>query len=603
MGNTASAQGDVPGTHLAARANHINRYSPHNLGGSWPQSRTNGKSVLGTEDAPTLPYFLTNNPTPNGFPWSKRNAFTNYYKDHPNTGVIRSYDFTISRGKIAPDGYEIDGLLVNGGFPGPTIEANWGDTIQVTVHNDVDDEGVALHWHGFLQTRTPWEDGVPGITQCPIAPGKSFTYQFIAELYGSSWYHSHYSAQYAAGLIGPIVIHGPREHRDYDVDVGPILLNDWYHTPYMDLVETVMAANGPGIVFSDNNLINGKNNFNCSTLPADDKTTCNSAAGLSKFTFKRGKTHRLRLINSGAEALQRFSIDGHTMKVIAYDYIQIQPYDTKVVTLGIGQRADVLVKANGKLNSYWMRANISAPCSLARNTNALAAIYYDKADQTKQPQSTAWDVPDPATCVNDDLATTKPLMKVPLPNAELTYDLEIELFKNDSGVNLFKFDGVDFRTNYNSPTLLLSKLGETDFKEQWNVRNVGKAKSVRLNIINNTPIPHPMHMHGFNMYILNEGDGAWDGTIVNRNNPMRRDVIQVRGNGHVVVQFDAATNPGVWPLHCHIAWHVSAGLLIQFLTQPAQVKNYRIPNTIAQTCRDWGKWTLTNIPVQIDSGL
>jgi hypothetical protein len=118
----------------------------------------------------------------------------------------------------------------------------------------------------------------------------------------------------------------------------------------------------------------------------------------------------------------------------------------------------------------------------------LAAVYYNKADQTKQPQSTAWDVPDPATCVNDDLATTKPLMKVPLPNAELTYDLEVELFKNDSGVNLFKFDGVDFRTNYNSPTLLLSKLGDTDFKEVLNVRNVGKAKSVRLNIINNTPI-------------------------------------------------------------------------------------------------------------------
>lgn len=432
---------------------------------------------------------MTNNPTPNGFPWSKRTAFTNYYKDYPNTGVIRSYDFTISRGKIAPDGYEIDGLLVNGGFPGPTIEANWGDTIQVTVHNDVEDEGVSLHWHGFLQTKTPWEDGVPGITQCPIAPGKSFTYQFVAELYGTSWYHSHYSAQYAAGLTGPIVIHGPREKRDYDVDVGPIMISDWYHQEYLELVEAVMAPNG-GLVLSDNNLINGKNNFNCSTLASTDTTTCNSAAGLSKFTFQRGKTHRLRLINSGAEALQRFSIDGHTLTVIAYDFIQIQPYDTKVVTLGIGQRADVLVKANGKLDSYWMRANISTPCSLNNNApNALAAVYYGKADQTKQPASTAWDVPDPATCANDDLSITKPLMKVPLPNADLTYDFEITVGRNASGVNLFSFDNVTFRTNYNSPTLLLAKLGEDDFEEQWNVRNVGKAKSVRVNIINSTPIP------------------------------------------------------------------------------------------------------------------
>jgi FtsP/CotA-like multicopper oxidase with cupredoxin domain len=54
-----------------------------------------------------------------------------------------------------------------------------------------------------------WEDGVPGVSQCPIPPGGTFTYSFIADLYGTSWYHSHYSAQYAGGLIGPMIIHGP----------------------------------------------------------------------------------------------------------------------------------------------------------------------------------------------------------------------------------------------------------------------------------------------------------------------------------------------------------------------------------------------------------
>ncbi|KAK7433267.1 hypothetical protein QQZ08_000203 [Neonectria magnoliae] len=599
MGNIASTQGVAAPHQLAARAGH---YSHTSLGGGLSQAKTNGKSILGTFEAPTLPYFLTNNPTPNGFPWSKYNAHTNYYKDYPNTGVIRRYDFTIKRGPIAPDGYQVDGILINGAFPGPTIEANWGDTIQVTVHNEIDDEGVSLHWHGFLQKGMPWEDGVPGITQCPIAPGKSFTYQFAAEMYGTGWYHSHYSAQYAAGLLGPMVIHGPREKRDYDVDVGPIILSDWYHREYFDLLEDVMAP-GVGVVLSDNNLINGKNNFNCSTVDDGDKTPCNSAAGLSKFKFKRGKTHRLRLINGGAEALQRFSIDGHTMTVIANDFVQVQPYETKVVTLGVGQRTDVLVKANGKLDSYWMRANISAPCSLAKNTNALAAIYYDRAKENKEPKSKPWDIPDPGTCVNDDLALTKPLMRLPLPAADLTYDLEVKLFTNDSGVTLFSFDGEDFRGNYNSPTLLLAKLGEDDFEDEWNVRNTGKARSVRVNVINNTPVPHPMHLHGFNMYLLHEGAGEWDGTIINRNNPNRRDVIQVRGNGHVVMQFDAAGNPGVWPFHCHIAWHVSAGFLIQFLTNPEKVKKYRVPNTVAETCREWGKWTLTNIPAQIDSGL
>ena len=66
-----------------------------------------------------------------------------------------------------------------------------------------------MHWHGFLQTNNNHNDGVPGVNQCPIAPGQSFTYTFKAELSGSSWYHTHYSAQYAGGAVGPIVVYGP----------------------------------------------------------------------------------------------------------------------------------------------------------------------------------------------------------------------------------------------------------------------------------------------------------------------------------------------------------------------------------------------------------
>jgi FtsP/CotA-like multicopper oxidase with cupredoxin domain len=153
--------------------------------------------------APVLPKFLTNNPLPSGYPWGLLTAAGNSpYTDAPNTGVIRAYDFTATRGVISPDGYQKSVILINGAFPGPTIEANWGDIIQVTVHNKITGpvEGTSFHWHGLLQKATPWYDGVPAVQQCPIAPGSSFTYQFKADLYGTSWYHSHYSAQYAGEL-------------------------------------------------------------------------------------------------------------------------------------------------------------------------------------------------------------------------------------------------------------------------------------------------------------------------------------------------------------------------------------------------------------------
>ncbi len=187
--------------------------------------------MLGTILAPLLPLFLLSNPLPGGFPWgSKTDTNTNPYLNYPTTGVTRNYDFTISRGVIAPDGYQRQVLLVNGAFPGPTIEANWGDKIVVTVHNNITgpEEGTAIHWHGFLQTNTPWEDGVPGITQCPISPPSSkantFTYEILATLYGTSWYHSHYSAQYSGGVLGPIVIYGPSQTK-YDIDLGPVMLS------------------------------------------------------------------------------------------------------------------------------------------------------------------------------------------------------------------------------------------------------------------------------------------------------------------------------------------------------------------------------------------
>ncbi|KAF4446126.1 hypothetical protein F53441_10189 [Fusarium austroafricanum] len=579
-----------------------------NLGalGQLSQFATNGRSSYGTTDAPELPQFLTDNPTPNGYPWSTKDSHTNYYDNYPNTGVIRRYDFTITRDNITPDGYALSTILINGQFPGPLIEANWGDTIQVTVHNEIENEGTSLHWHGLLQKGTPFEDGVPGVSQCPIAPKKTFTYQFLADLYGTTWYHSHYSAQVAAGLFGPIVIYGPQENRgkrDYDIDVGPVMLGDWYHKEYYDLVEEVLAPNGPGFVLSDSNLINGKGNFNCSSVAPGDKTPCKSNAGISKFRFKRGKTHRLRLINPSAEAIQRFSIDGHTLKVIANDFVPVKPYDTKVVTLGVGQRTDVVVKADGELDAYWMRSNISTICSTSSNPNALAAIYYNNVNQNKPPKSQAWDIPDPGTCANDPLTETIPVMRLPVPAADKTLELDITFGQNASNVTLWSFGGVSERTDYNSPTLLLSNLGNHSFAPEWNVRNTGNAKSVRVVVNNKSPIAHPMHLHGFNMYILSEGVGAWDGKIVNANNPQRRDVQLIRPNGHLVMQFDAAGNPGVWPFHCHIAWHASAGFLTQFLTNPDAVKKIRIPNVVAETCRQWGQWTNTNIPNQIDSGL
>lgn len=578
-----------------------------NLAAALTQDATNGKSRLGTFLAPLLPLFLTNNPLPDGKPWGDLTLEgTNPYSQAPTTGVIRSYDFTVSRGAISPDGYQVPALLVNGAFPGPTIEANWGDTIQVTIHNNITgpEEGTSMHWHGLLQTGTPYQDGVPGVTQCPIAPGKTYTYQFQADQFGTSWYHSHYSAQYSSGVTGPMVIYGPGRQL-YDIDLGPVMLSDWNHRDYMDILEQMLkpvAKGGDLRVTSDNNLINGKGVFECSTVTAGDKTPCTANAGYSKFKFQSGKVHRLRLINSGSDGIQRFSIDQHTMTVIANDFVPIVPYQTKVVTLGVGQRADVLVKADQASSTpYWMRSSIAA-CSPTRQANALAAIYYDQQSDAK-PKSKAWDVPDPKTCANDDISKSTPIFRIPAGQPTVTHEFVIDTFTNATGYPLFKFDGVSARVNMNEPPLLLANAGNYNFQPEWNVHNFAQNQTVRMIVTNKTPGAHPMHLHGVNFQVLAEGTGTWDGkTIVNSDNPDRRDVQIVRPSGYLVLQFDA-TNAGVWPFHCHIAWHASAGFFSTLLIQPDEIKSLSVPAGIAQTCRDWAVYTKTNIPDQIDSGM
>lgn len=360
--------------------------------------------------------------------------------------------------------------------------------------------------------------------------------------------------------------------------------------------------------FSDSNLINGKMNYNCSLVT--NGQACTPNAGLAKFKFTSGKKHRLRLINGGSEGLQRFSIDGHNMTVMANDFVPVQPYDTNVVTLGIGQRTDVVVTANHPSNStFWMRADLSHTCSLANQPHALAAVYYENANTTAVPTSRATAYDD-SKCGNDPLTETTPYYPFPATsNPAVTQDVVITFGPNKTGNVLFYINGESFRANYDHPVLLLANQGNTSYPQdpQWNVYNFGNNASVRLIVKNEFGAPHPMHLHGHNFNVLAEGVGTWDGIIINQQNTQRRDVQIVQGGsatapGYLVLQYET-DNPGVWPFHCHIAWHVSAGLYINTIEQTTALSKRVFPATVAQTCRDWAAYTGHNVVDEIDSGL
>jgi FtsP/CotA-like multicopper oxidase with cupredoxin domain len=160
------------------------------------------------------------------------------------------------------------------------------------------------------------------LTLGPIPPGGSFTYTFQATSYGHTWYHSHFSLQYSNGLTGSLVIYGPSS-ANWDIDLGVLPIMDWYHesafTAYYQERQAPLAA--------DNALFNGLNTFD---------EGGNTAGSKYEMTFQPGKKHRIRLVNMSTDSHFKFSIDEHTLTVMAADFVPIEPYTTDVLNIFIG---------------------------------------------------------------------------------------------------------------------------------------------------------------------------------------------------------------------------------------------------------------------------
>jgi FtsP/CotA-like multicopper oxidase with cupredoxin domain len=302
--------------------------------------------------------------------------------------------------------------------------------------------------------------------------------------------------------------------------------------------------------------------------------------------------------------------------VIANDFIPINPYETNVITLGVGQRSDVIVEAVGQSgDAYWMRADLGVPgngCSFTSGVSpeGLAAVYYEDADTDSIPTTDSSLTADQLTdCGNDPLELTTAFCSLtPAPEADTT-DIVTITFGNNGTNFVWFMNNSTFHGDYNDPLLGAVKSGNLTFEDEWNVHDFGTNGTIRMVIQNTFQFSaHPMHLHGHNFHVLAEGFGDWDGTVTNPGNTQMRDVQLVRAAqdantpAYIVLQW-TNDNPGVWPLHCHIAWHVSAGLYINVLEDPAGIQARNFDDTQANTCQNWNTWTGNNIPDEIDSGL
>ena len=307
-----------------------------------------------------------------------------------------------------------------------------------------------------MQEHNAANDGVPGLTQCiqksiyltvgPIPPGHSFTYRFHATSYGTTWYHSHFSLQYSEGLVGPLIIHGPTS-ADWDIDLGTVILQDWYHTPVFEA--WFQERQKPGLP-ADNALINGKNK--------------NGTVGsYSRFSFIPGKKYRMRIINTSTDQHFKFSIDQHVMTVQAADFVPVVPYQQTVLSIALAQRYDIVFEASQHVGNYWMRAVPATGCSANLNPDGAKAIIHYEGANDSEPASTAYTTT--PECVDETDLTPV----VPIDPGHFAYGNEVDISVIVDNYVKFTINGSSMSIDWSNPTLLLADNHDPDYPASYNV--------------------------------------------------------------------------------------------------------------------------------------
>ncbi|XP_058075194.1 L-ascorbate oxidase homolog [Magnolia sinica] len=289
--------------------------------------------------------------------------------------VVRAEDpylyFTwdVTWGTLAPLGKPQPVILINGQFPGPNINSTTNNNIVINVFNNLD-EPFLLSWHGVQQRKNSWQDGMPG-TNCPIPPGKNFTYHFqVKDQIGTYFYFPSTSIHRVAGGFGGLRVNSrllipvPFDEPEDDYT---ILVTDWYSKSYESLKK--FLDSGRSLGRPDGILINGLNGKG-------------ENSNKPMFTMKAGKTYRYRICNVGLKNSINFRIQGHSMKLVEMggSHTVQNVYDS--LDIHLGQCYSVLVTANQSPKGYYIVASTRFTKTVL---TATAIVQYEKSKTPPSP--------------------------------------------------------------------------------------------------------------------------------------------------------------------------------------------------------------------------
>lgn len=258
-------------------------------------------------------------------------------------------DTTVTFGKKAKHA-----IAVNGQIPMPTLTFTEGDTAEIYVHNELDEE-TTLHWHGlFLPNRY---DGVPFLTQMPIRPHTTYLYKFPIIQHGTHWYHSHSGLQEQIGMYGAFIMN---KRKEWDIPTIPVVLSDWSdmnpkeidrslhnQTDWFGIRKNTIQSYTEAI--KTGNLKTKLNNEWKRMLAMDvsdvayDAFLINGKIESTRPEFKAGEKVRLRIANGGASSYFWLNYAGGKITVVATDGNDVEPVEVDRLLIAVSETYDVVV--------------------------------------------------------------------------------------------------------------------------------------------------------------------------------------------------------------------------------------------------------------------
>jgi FtsP/CotA-like multicopper oxidase with cupredoxin domain len=283
------------------------------------------------------------------------------------------------------------------------------------------------------------------------------------------------------------------------------------------------------------------------------------------------------------------------------DFVAIEPFSVPYISIGIGQRYDVLVTADQLVQNYWLRAIPQNTCSDVDNANNIKAIVSYVGSPTADPTTQALAMPD--DCDDEPMSSLVPALSLNPGTFSLQRSASTSLSLTDSYFR-WEIGPQPMQVEWNDPSLLQIYNNATHWNTSDSVIELQQANTWVFFVIENTnDVPHPIHLHGHDFYLLAQDTGTYStASQLSTNNPPRRDVAMLPGSGYMVIAF-LTDNPGAWLLHCHIGLHSEMGLALQFIERQPEINSLIDYGTLSDTCDSWTSYAATSKIEELDSGI